>query len=286
MRFENRKITVAEHEHTAIAAGPASGDLVLLLHGWPEFADSWAEELIALADAGYRAVAVDQRGYAVGARPIGVEHYSMDDLVADALAFADAQGARKFHLVAHDWGGMVAWTLASSHPDRLYSLSVLATPHPKALQQAAEIDADQRERLNYVRFFRQDGGVAESTLLANDATKLRATYGGKLPAELVEQNLVRLTEPNALTATLNWYRGATDDHFNSEADRVATPTLYIWGSDDRALGEVAARATGDFVDGPYQFEVLDGASHWLPEEVPEKVIPLLLAHLTAHTAAD
>ncbi|MFJ7905174.1 alpha/beta fold hydrolase [Streptomyces sp. NPDC096198] len=279
--LEELTIDVGPHRHDALAAGPRDGDLVLLLHGWPEFADCWTEELHALAEAGYRAVAVDQRGYSPGARPEKPTDYAVEHLVDDALAFADAQGADRFHLVAHDWGGMVAWALASTHPERLKSLSVLATPHPRALNQAAESSQEQYHRLDYVRFFRQPDGAAEAALLADDAARLRSVYGGRIPDRLVEDNVSRLSRPGALTATLNWYR-AIDDALTVPAGRITVPTLFIWGSEDIALGREAAQNTEDFIDGPYRFESLEGASHWLPEEVPDLVVPLVLDHLAEH----
>ncbi|GGV00990.1 haloalkane dehalogenase [Streptomyces albospinus] len=279
--FERLKITVGPHTHDALACGPADGELVLLLHGWPEFADSWSAVLPALGAAGYRAVAVDQRGYAPGARPPRIADYAVPELVADALAFADAQGADRFHLVSHDWGGIVAWALAGAHPERLKSLTVLATPHPEALNRAAAGDPEQHHRLDYVRFFRRETGIAEAALLADDAARLRAVYGGKVPAELVDGNVRRLAEPGALTATLNWYR-APESVISVPAGRIAVPTLFLWGSEDVALGRTAAEATGEWVDGPYRFEALDGASHWLPEEVPDLVTPRILDHLGAH----
>jgi pimeloyl-ACP methyl ester carboxylesterase len=159
------------------------------------------------------------------------------------------------------------------------SLSVLATPHPQALQAALRHE-DQYQRLDYVRAFRQPGGVSEQRLLADDAAALRAAYAGRVPPSLVEENVRRLSEPGALSATLNWYRALPDD-LSYPADRVAVPTLYIWGSEDRALGREAALLTSGFVDGPYRFEMLDGASHWLPEEASDRIIPMLLDHLAA-----
>jgi pimeloyl-ACP methyl ester carboxylesterase len=279
MMLERLTISVGAHRHDALAAGPVDGELALLLHGWPEFADAWTDVLLALGDAGYRAVAVDQRGFAPAARPVGVEHYTMPQLVADALAFADALVAERFHLVAHDWGGLVAWALASAHPDRLRSLSVLATPHPVALQRTAAEDPEQFHRLDYVRRFRDLEHPVEGTLLADGAARLRAVYGSSVPAELVERNLARLTAPGALTATLNWYRGALDDALGVKAGQITVPTLYVWGSEDIAFGRGVAESTGEFVDADYRFEVLEGVSHWLPEEVPEAVVPLLLDRL-------
>ncbi|MGI5256420.1 alpha/beta fold hydrolase [Streptomyces angustmyceticus] len=278
---EHLEIQAGPHTYDALACGPADGEFVLLLHGWPEFADSWSAVLPALGAAGYRAVAVDQRGYSPRARPPRIADYAVPELVADALAFADSQGAGRFHLVSHDWGGMVAWALAGAHPERLKSLTVLATPHPDALNRAAAEDPDQHHRLDYVRFFRRDDGAAETALLADDAARLRAAYAGKVPAALVERNVRRLSAPGALTATLNWYR-APESVISVPAGRITVPTLFLWGSEDTALGRLAAESTGEWVDGPYRFEALEGASHWLPEEVPDVVTPPILDHLGRH----
>jgi pimeloyl-ACP methyl ester carboxylesterase len=280
--IEAMRIKLGNLSFDALAAGPKNGEPVLLLHGWPEFADCWRQIMHALAGAGYRAVAVDQRGYSPGARPLHVTDYAMDRLIDDALGFADHQGWTTFHLVAHDWGGMVAWTLAGSHADRLRTLSVLATPHPVALSTEAAADDAQYHRLDYIRFFRQPDGVAEAALLADGAARLRAAYGGNIPSVLVDANVERLSRPGALTATLNWYRAVTPD-LAVPAGRITTPTLYIWGTKDAALGEGAARRTKDYVDGPYRFHVLEGKSHWLPEQAPDEVAPLLVDHLRHHT---
>ncbi len=275
-------VTPDGHRHSALAAGPASGELVLLLHGWPEFADSWTEQLHALGEAGYRALAVDQRGYAAGARPDGVEHYTLDQLVGDALAFAESQGADRFHLVARDWGGMVAWALAAAHPDLLRSLTVLSTPHPAALQRAVATDDGQSHDLGYIRFFRREAGKAEKYLLRDEATQLRAVYSRRIPKAIVEGAVTRLSEPGALTATLNWYRGATNDDFDIPAGRITVPTLYLWGREDPYLGQSAAEQTVHHIDAEYRFQIIEGASQWMAMEAPDEVSALLLDHIQRH----
>ena len=132
--------------------------------------------------------------------------------------------------------------------------------------------------------FVNQGVSAEQRLLATEQRALRAAYAGRVPASLVDENVLRLSEPGALSATLNWYRALPDD-LSYPAGRIAVPTLYIWGSEDRALGREAALLTGGCVDGPYRFEILEGVSHWLPEEAPDRIIPLLLDHLAASPVA-
>ena len=139
---------------TADIDGPAGGDLVLLLHGFPESRHSWREALPELARAGYRAVAPDQRGYSPGARPDpgDLSNYSFDKLVQDAVELADAADAmgraasKRFHLVGHDWGGQVSWGVADAHPGRLASLTILSRPHPLSFRRALREDPDQKHR--------------------------------------------------------------------------------------------------------------------------------------------
>ncbi|MBV8522138.1 MAG: alpha/beta fold hydrolase, partial [Acetobacteraceae bacterium] len=124
--------TVGDCEFTVDTAGPLSGAPVLLLHGFPQSRRMWRRQLEALAAAGFRGIAPDQRGYSVGARPAAVEAYASELLTGDALALMDYCGADRFHLVGHDWGGQLAWLIAAGNPDRVATLTVLSRPHPGA----------------------------------------------------------------------------------------------------------------------------------------------------------
>ncbi len=256
----------------ALAAGPADGERVLLLHGFPQSAAIWQPQLDALAYAGYRAVAFDQRGYSPCARPEGVEEYRIDHLVGDALAVA---GEGRFHVVGHDHGAVVSWHLAAKHGDRVRSLTALSVPHPLAFVTAlASPDGDQRIRSRYISLFREVD-VAEHRLLGGGlAALLRVS---RYPCD-VDERVRAMSEPGALTAALNWYR-AMDVSLVAGVGRITVPTLFVWSTDDVALGREGAEATGAYVDGPYRFEVLEGVSHWIPEEVPDVLTRLLLEHL-------
>jgi len=276
--FENLALEVNGFVFDALAAGPQTGALVLFLHGFPEFADAWTAIMRPVAEAGYRAVAVDQRGYSPRARPPLVKDYATDRLIADALGFADSLGAPRFHLVGHDWGGLLAWKIAAEHNERLLTLTVVSTPHIDAFLNARATDPDQKRKSWYIHLFRFPGRVAELMLLAWNARFLRGAYAGALTPAQVEANVRRLKAPGALTATLNWYRAADFEH---RIGRIKTPTLFIWGAKDQALGPVAAKATADYVEGPYRFEALKDGSHWLLEAAPEVVSSLLLDHLAS-----
>ena len=275
----HKSLNVNGYDFDAISMGPESGECVLLLHGFPQFADAWTDVVRSMSEAGFRAVAVDQRGYSPGARPRSVEDYTVAHLTSDVLGFADVMGVRRFHLVGHDWGGLLAWHLAVSHPELVISLAVLSTPHVNALLAAIEEDDDQREKSKYIDFFKLPGGLAESVLLANDAQRLRDCYQGKLSTRAVESNVHRLSDDGALRSALNWYRSFDPIE---RIGCVEVPTLYIWGEKDHYLGEVAALATHKYVRSAYRFERIPEASHWLLEEASDQVIHLLLQHLEAN----
>jgi pimeloyl-ACP methyl ester carboxylesterase len=294
----------------AVETGPRDGRPVLFLHGFPQTSLSWRHQLEALGEAGYRALAFDQRGYSPKARPPSVEDYRIGELVDDVLGVADHWGLDRFDLVGHDWGAMVAWVVAGRHPERLRTLTAVSVPHPRAFAAAfgarggrdgdgggdgdggadsdtAEAgDEDQRQRSSYIEVFRAGGGVAERALLGEDGSGsgLRAMFdasGLSSDTDEVRAFVATMLEPGAMTAALNWYR-ATEPNSLTDVGPITVPTLYVWSDNDIALGRSAAEATVRWVSGPYHFEVLEGVSHWIPETAPDALNRLLLEHLAAH----
>jgi pimeloyl-ACP methyl ester carboxylesterase len=259
-------------------AGPADGELAILLHGFPQTSLSWRAVIPALADAGYRVLAPDQRGYSPGARPEPTDAYAMGSLVGDVLALADLLGEERFHLVGHDWGGSVAWQVAGRHGDRVRSLSVLSTPHPQALADAyaGKLGGDQSDRSGYVQMFREEG--SENGMLANEAAGLRLVLQASGLTETESQPyLDALGTVPALRAALNWYRAASLAEVDGLGP-IRVPTLYVWSTNDLALGREAAEATAHHVEGPYTFEELEGVDHWIAEHAPGEMRSALLAN--------
>jgi pimeloyl-ACP methyl ester carboxylesterase len=276
--IEHIGISTSEGKFDALAAGPEDGRPVLLLHGFPEASTEWIHQLATLAGEGYRAVAPDQRGYSPGVRPERPEDYRIENIAADALAMADTLGWAKFDLVGHDWGGIVAWHLAADSPERVHTLTAVSTPHPGAYARALRTDEDQHQRSSYISNL-QNVRTAEKQLLANDARALRALFEGVIPGSHVQDYVERLSEPGAMVAALNWYRGIKH---TGHTGKVTVPTLYVWGTEDAAFGSTAALGTEEWVEGPYRFEMFEDITHWLPEQADESLSLLLLEHLSAH----
>ncbi|ANS29635.1 pimeloyl-ACP methyl ester carboxylesterase [Rhodococcus percolatus] len=263
---EHAHITLGDLTFDVTTSGPADGVPVVLLHGFPESAASWEPVSALLNESGLRTYAPNQRGYSPGARPDGVDSYRIEHLVADVIGLLDALDLDTAHLVGHDWGAAVAWVVAARHPDRITSLTTVSVPHPGAFGWALREDADQKERSSYIRLLRMEG-KAERVLLDDNAHSLRAMFGDVVPPALVDRHVALLSEPGALTAALNWYRAMTSDFEQTPA--VTVPTTYVWSTGDQALGRAGAERCGEFVDAPYEFVVLDDATHWIPEQRPD-----------------
>jgi pimeloyl-ACP methyl ester carboxylesterase len=284
---EQRKVTTGpDLTFDTLVAGPADGPLVLLLHGFAESFHTWQSQITALAAAGYRAVVPSQRGYSPGARPDthDTSNYESDKLLGDALDIAAANnpGGRKFHLVGHDWGGSIAWSIADKHPERLASLTVLSRPHPVAFNKALAMpDGEQARRSSHHRWFLEADAVPR--LLADDSRWLRERLkANKVPDDAITRHVTLLGNAATMEAALAWYRAR--GAIRGPLGVIRVPTLYLWGDADDTVGRAAADGTVDHVSAPYRFEVLPGGGHFTQDQMPDKVNALLLAHLAAHPA--
>ena len=253
--------------------GDPPSEVVVLLHGWPQDRHTWSQVAPPLLEAGLRVVTFDQRGYSPRARPGGRRAYRMEELVADVLALLDELGTARVHLVGHDWGGSVAWAFAERHPERLRSLTVLSTPHHHAIAWAMR-HADQARRSWYLAAF-QLPALPELVLRRRLVPVLRRSG---LPEPHVQRYAARFREPGAASGGLAWYRAIPLRRSGSGdfvSRRISTPTAYVWGRDDPALGRAAAERTRAHVAAHYTFTELD-AGHWLPETHPGEVAAAIL----------
>jgi pimeloyl-ACP methyl ester carboxylesterase len=279
--IERIQLQVGEFTFDALAAGPEDGDLVLMLHGFPQSSYEFRSQIPVVAEMGFRVVAPDQRGYSPGARPEGVEAYATPNLVADVVGMADALGRERFHVVGHDWGAAIAWSVALANPDRVISLVALSVPHPFAFSEAlGSSTGDQAGRSGYFQLFASDS--AATTFLANDAARLREIYAGwgGLSDEDVQVYVDLLSEPGALQAALNWYGAMSLGAGGAAVTPIGMPTMFVWSTEDTALGREGAELTEKYVEGPYRFEVIEGVSHWIPEEAADQLNELLREHFS------
>lgn len=255
-------------------AGPSDGEPVICLHGFPQLRAAWEGVVPHLTGAGFRVLAPDQRGYSPNARPVSRRAYRLEHLVGDVLALADSAGARRFHVVGHDWGGAVAWALGSWFPERLLSLTSLATPHPRAMLRSLA-SSSQLLRSWYIAAF-QLPWLPEAALTHATAPMERALRASGLDERHRKLYLEALESPGAATGAINWYRAAA---LPGKAVGPSTvSTLYVYGTGDTALGRRAADLTESHVSAPYRYVVLEGASHWLPEMHAHTVGGHLLDH--------
>lgn len=259
--------------------GSADGEVIVLLHGYPETKASWEDVIPGLVSAGYRVLAPDQRGYSPRARPKGRRAYVADNLVADVLALADAAGAERFHVVGHDWGGAVAWYVAMWHPGRVKTMTSLATPHPTAFARSM-LSSTQLLRSWYFLFYQLPRLPEWSATSQFGGRRFRETLlRSGLPEQKLDAYMAVLDEPGAMTAAINWYR-AVPFTPPTRHRSVSVPTLYVYGTADFALGSKAADLTGGCVTGSYRYERLD-SSHWIPEEAPEIITKLIVEHVNS-----
>jgi pimeloyl-ACP methyl ester carboxylesterase len=264
----------------AMVDGAVDGELFILLHGFPEGAESWTKQVDALARAGHLAVAPDLRGYGLSDAPEGVENYAIDRLVDDVAAIIKGFGRPQAHVAGHDWGAIIAWFFAGRHPEMTKTLTALSVAHLAALAEASRVDAEQREKSRYVALFLQEG-KAEQVLSEDDYRRLRAMFAlgpnpQAVPRAIVEHFTKSLSRPGRLTAALNYYRanlGGGDGAWAAltQTLKITSPTTLLWGDEDPALGRRAVEATAAHVDAPYELVVLKGAGHWLQFERPDEV---------------
>lgn len=269
------------HIHTngiqlhVIQAGPKSGVPIMLLHGFPEFWRSWVKQLPALTQAGCRVIVPDQRGYNLSDKPREIKNYRIDELTNDILGLIDALNYEKVNLVGHDWGGIVAWSLANRHPDRLHRLGILNAPHPLVMRRFLQRDFEQMRRSLYAFFF-QLPWLPERFMSADHwRGAVRALRGsGKIHTftnEDIEKYKEAWSQPDAMKAMLNWYRAAAryPRQIPSEM-HIQVPTLILWGVKDVALSHRMARPSLDYCEEGNLIFFPD-ATHWVQHEEADEV---------------
>ena len=264
--------------HCAVA-GDAGRPLMLFLHGFPEFWAAWRKPMEYFAARGWLCVAPDLRGYNLSDKPEGVENYRAKHLIADVLALGAHYSSKPFVLVAHDWGGAVAWGVAIGFPDRLKQLVMINSPHPYLFWRELSNNPAQQKASEYMNVFRLE--KAERVLSDNGYARLLGAFG-HLPQEWRAELVQAWSQPGALTGGLNYYRaspmypptaddaGAKKLQLKPEDFMVRVPTLVLWGDRDTALLPGCVEGLGQCVPDLKLRRVPD-ASHWIVHEKPDLV---------------
>jgi epoxide hydrolase 4 len=252
-----------------------SGPLVVLIHGFPDFWYTWREQMPELSKH-FHVVAIDQRGYNLSDKPEGVENYRLEKLVADVDAVVDHFKAKKAIIVGHDWGGMVAWTYAMQHPDKMDRLVILNLPHPRGLMRELANNPDQQKASAYARNFQKPDAakkvpVAMLAFWVHDPTA-KATY-------------VEAFKRSSLEGMLNYYKAnyPRPPYKETAVDlpKVKCPVLMIHGLKDVALLQGALNGTWNWIDNEFTLVTIPHAGHFVQQDAAPIVTRTMVRWLTA-----
>ena len=270
MRAENDGVGI-EYEVTG------EGRPVVLLHGFPDSGRLWRHQVPALADAGFRVIVPDLRGYGASDKPEGIEPYNILYLVSDVGAVLDHAGVGAAHVVSHDWGASLAWVLAALAPERVDHLVTLSVGNPSTFWTDGY---EQLQKSWYMLLF-QFEGIAEQWLSDNSWDNLRRW---SLHPD-IDAVIADLERNGSLTPGLNWYRANIAPHTlvgpPLELPPVRSPTMGVWSTGDFALTEEQMTGSAAHVAGPWRYERMEGPGHWLALDAPDELNRLLIDFLPA-----
>jgi len=265
--------------------------LALCLHGFPEHAISWRNQIPLLVELGYRVWAPNQRGYGNTTRPRRVDDYAIPHLLDDISALIDASGATSVTLIGHDWGAALCWFYAMRPARPLERLVIMNVPHPKLFTRALRTSWRQRLRSWYIAFFQlpwlPEWALGRQHARAiGEAFSRSATDPAQFPEDVLTFYRDQASRPGALTAMINWYRAAgrtRPRRARTPTPRIEIPTLMLWGEEDVALGKETTYGTGAYVSD-LRLHYLPGVSHWVQQDAPDRVNELLGPFLAAARA--
>ncbi len=253
-----------------------SGPAVLLVHGWPDSIHLWQDQIPALVNAGYRVIALDLPGFGESDRPTERDAYKLQAIVGYLKSILDTLSVERVSVVGHDWGAAISWLFATFFPARVERLVTLSVGHPSA---GREDGLQQWEKHWYFLWFLFPG-VAETSFPKDNWALFREFLHGQGE---IEHYIEDLSRPGALAATLNMYRANVSPAAIGVAGQplppIQCPTLGIWGNKDFAMTESQMLNSSKYVNGPWRYERIEGAGHWLTTDAPERVNTLLLDFL-------
>ncbi len=266
-------------------AGREEGRPILFLHGFPEFSYAWKAQLDFFSDKGFRAVAPDQRGYNMSSKPKEVADYRIEKLIIDVVSLIRKLTSQKVTLVAHDWGGVVAWNVAERYPDLLEHLVILNMPHPDIMRRTLKRNLRQRLKSWYIRFFRLPllpeltSRLFDCALL--ERTLVKTSRRGTFSAEDIRQYKSAWEQPGAIRSMINWYRAYSWGKSSKVPIRIELPTLLIWGKKDAFLSARMAQPSIDLCPNG-KLVMIEKATHWVHHEKPDEVNELIWKFISPH----
>ena len=269
--------------HYVRDCGPVDAPVALLLHGFPDDSSLWVGVLAPLVAAGFRIIAPDLRGFGESDMAARVADYEIyNGAIPDMIALMNALSIEKAHIAGHDFGAPVAWGLAAQHPDRFKTLTAISVGHVRSFLRAG---AEQKRKSWYI-LMHQMRGISEYLYRQKDWRFLRRFWDG---AGDLNETIVRLSRPGRLTAALNWYRAnmpirrmilpPRPGSFGEEIVRI--PTLGVWSSNDRYLGEEQMVQSRDYVEASWRYKRLDDVGHWIPLDAPAALATMMIEHWRA-----
>ncbi|MDO8330960.1 MAG: alpha/beta fold hydrolase [Fluviicoccus sp.] len=277
-----QRITAFHHdglEFEVLDTGPLTGDIVVLLHGWPQTADCWKEVSERLNSRGYRTIMPNQRGYSMHARPKGVFAYRMSLLVADIHELVRSINSGPVHLVGHDWGSSVAWSFSAKYPGLVRTLTSISVPHSGAFIRAM-FSSDQLFRVYYMGLFQMP--VLPGIIATRCRKLFRQMLGNTgMTTDDVDTVYRDVIDAGAFNTSLNWYRAMGLMSPLDLFGKVLVPVTHIWGTRDSALSRRSAELAGRFAKGPYHLHILEEGTHWLPAQMPDEISRLILEAIAA-----
>ncbi len=271
-----------------LEAGPENGPVIVLLHGFPEFSESWRDVMHLLADAGFHAIAPDLRGYGESDKP--AHGYDLDTLSSDVAGLIErVTSDGRAHVVGHDWGGAIAYHLAAMHPERVLTLTVANAPHPRAMLRELR-HPRQLLRSWYILFFQlplvpewlltRRGGVVVSNTL-----RRAVVDPSRLPPERLRRFAEAFIRPNVAPCALAYYRQGARGFLHGlngarrPFPRIQAPFRLIWGVKDKALGPALTLGLEPYFERRPEVDYLPEAGHFTPLEAPDRVASSILAHI-------
>lgn len=266
--------------------GPEDGPPVVLLHGFPQNSKSWIPVAERLNAAGYRTLIPDQRGYSPEASPSGRRNYHISELSDDIAALIEQAGLGPVHLVGHDWGSGVAWAVAANHPELLRSLTAVSVPHPTAF--LLSMLSSSQILLSWYMMVAQLPFLPEYLVRQKDGFFHHMLRRSGQSSAGALRDIEILRRGNTASTAVNYYRAIPYAMLQLPvlSKSVSVPTLQVWSDGDIAVGRKGHELSRKFVKGPWKLVELEGVSHWIPEEAPDRLAELIIEHAQSAQAVS